>query len=365
MDFYWDDETKKYTVGSNLYSKEEFLDLINTDMLQTFLDKKEKGVSSISSSSGSSNVIVGAENVLIYGLPGVGKSYYIKQNYCSNEDQIQRVVFHPEYSYSDFVGQVMPRLVKSTLPDGTERNIVDYVFSEGPFSKIMHKAINDPLNMYYLIIEEINRGDAPAIFGELFQLLDRVDDKSLSNYGESEYGVSNFDLGSYLYKDPNVLIKIPSNLTVLATMNTADQNVFTLDTAFQRRWQFKCIPNDIDNSTYANSIIEHTSIKWGCFAKTINELIINQNSANSLKSSDKRLGAYFVKNSDLTVERFAEKVLKYLSDDVFKSSKEVIFSQNCKTLDQVIISYKTSTDDSLKSVLNSGVYETMLNLSNN
>ena len=105
-------------------------------------------------------------NILYYGVPGSGKSYEISK-ICSDEAVMERVVFHPDYSYSDFVGQIMPRL--------NEENKLEYAFTPGPFTKIMRRAYHDPETMYYLIIEEINRGNAPAIFGEIFQLLDRKD----------------------------------------------------------------------------------------------------------------------------------------------------------------------------------------------
>lgn len=125
--------------------------------------------------------------------------------------------------------------------------------------------------MYYLIIEEINRGNAPAIFGEVFQLLDRDSD------GFSEYGISNYEMANEVFRNPSQLVKIPSNLTIIATMNTSDQNVFTLDTAFQRRWKMKHISNkfEISEGSHAKDLIQGTKIVWGAFATVINDLIVD------------------------------------------------------------------------------------------
>ena len=172
------------------------------------------------------------ENILLYGVPGAGKSHEIKTKYCDDEKRMERVVFHPDYTYSDFVGQILPRVEKDK--DGSDK--LKYVFTPGPFTKLLKKAQNDPGKDYYLVIEELNRGNAPAIFGEIFQLLDRKDEEEYpaEEVGESEYGISNYEVAKEVYGDEKHQVRIPSNMFILATMNTADQNVFTLDTAFQR-----------------------------------------------------------------------------------------------------------------------------------
>ena len=111
------------------------------------------------------------ENILLYGVPGSGKSWTIQHEYCDVEECMERLVFHPDYMYSDFVGQILPVVKKDD--EGKEK--VRYEFKPGPFTKILKKAYEDPQRSYYLVIEEINRGNAPAIFGEIFQLLDRMD----------------------------------------------------------------------------------------------------------------------------------------------------------------------------------------------
>ena len=267
------------------------------------------------------NFTVG-ENIILYGVPGCGKSYEIQTSYCNNvdEDHIERIVFHPDYSYSDFVGQILPQNINGNI---------SYQFIAGPFTRIMQLAYNDPYNNYYLIIEEINRGNAPAIFGDIFQLLDREN-------GESIYEISNTDIANIVYDDATHPVRIPPNLILLATMNTADQNVFTLDTAFKRRWRMECVKNNIAGCKNGTYKICDSSITWQDFLYIINPLIIEYNE-NSVGSEDKRLGAYFVNLSELqSTKYFSEKVLMYLWNDAFKYTHDKIFKPQYKTLEQLI-----------------------------
>lgn len=268
----------------------------------------------------------GAKNILLYGVPGAGKSHKIKTEFCNDENFMERTVFHPDYTYSDFVGQIMPK---------NENGNISYPFVPGPFTRILKAAYNDTTgNPYYLIVEEINRGNAPAIFGEIFQLLDR------NASGESEYGISNPDIANEVFGDEKRLVKLPSNLFVLATMNTADQNVFTLDTAFKRRWIMECIENDIDNSNRALINICGRNTNWKTFAHKINDKIIECGEGN-LSSEDNRLGAYFVSIEELKDPKlFAEKVLMYLWNDAFKYDRNKIFKPAYKTLEDLIKGFK-------------------------
>jgi len=270
------------------------------------------------------------ENVILYGVPGCGKSHTIKRDYCNDKKYMERVVFHPDYTYSDFIGQILPIIDRSN----GEENIT-YKFTAGPFTKILKDAIDDKEGkMHFLVIEEINRGNAPAIFGEVFQLLDREN-------GESEYGITNFDIASYVYGDKEHEVKIPTNLTILATMNTADQNVFTLDTAFKRRWVMRSIKNDIAACEHADECIAGTNVTWYIFAKRINDTIIDISDGN-LSSEDNRLGAYFVKSDDLKSRKiFGEKVLMYLWNDAFKYDRDIIFNTEYKTLEDLLSAFET------------------------
>ena len=123
-------------------------------------------------------------------------------------------------------------------------------------------------------------------------------------------------------------------------MNTSDQNVFTLDTAFQRRWNMKLIENSFENHEFKDKKIEGTNVTWQKFCETINEEIIKRNQSN-ISSEDKRLGTYFVSENDLeNCEKFAEKVLKYLWDDAFKFSRDKIFKKEYNTLEEVVKEFK-------------------------
>lgn len=304
--------------------------------------------------------IKGAENVLLYGVPGVGKSHEIQTKYCDDPERMERVVFHPDYTYSDFVGQILPKV---------ENGKLKYEFTAGPFTTLLAKAWNNPGKEYYLVIEEINRGNAPAIFGEIFQLLDRKTEDSHrydpSEYGESEYSITNSDIATAVFGDPEEKIRIPSNMWILATMNTADQNVFTLDTAFQRRWKLHHMKNDVMSAGHSKAKIEGSEIEWGTFASVINEMVADY-SLEMMSSEDKRLGAYFVKKNELSEEEFPEKVLKYLWDDAFKMKKDAVFDDKFKSLETIIETYELSEPDKLKSVLRLEVYQKMLSkLKNN
>lgn len=269
---------------------------------------------------------LGGKNVIFYGVPGCGKSHKIKEEYCNDEQYMERVVFHPDYTNADFIGQILP----ITTPEGH----ISYEFIPGPFTRILKYAVNDPSNYYYLVIEEINRGNAPAIFGEVFQLLDRFN-------GESEYGISNADIAKVVYGKPGKKVKIPSNLYILATMNTADQNVFTLDTAFKRRWSMESIPNDFSACWFGSEPICGSQITWEGFATTINKRIIEFQSG-SIGNEDMRLGAYFVKPEELRDEKaFAEKVLMYLWNDAFKYEHDKVFAEDITSLDILLEEFAT------------------------
>ena len=350
--------------------------------------------------------------IIYYGVPGCGKSHEIKKKLKNVPDYNKiRTVFHPEYSNADFVGQILPEV--NITAEG--RSIIEYKFKPGPFTEIVRRAYLNPDENFYLVIEEINRGNAAAIFGEMFQLLDRLDadekkDEVSSEHiygkGWSSYGVDNQDVNAYirnqvvisqektkhcsnvtgsagdlnprLYKSmdiesenvtvtwreknengftpkskhihfsANTAIRLPPNLSIYATMNTSDQNVFTLDNAFQRRWEMKQIPNDLKNTgdsaaQYCRTIKKvkktesgeetvDTNVQWGDFRKAINEVIMDSAQANGLSSmEDKRLGGWFYTESD----NFAEKVLKYLWDDAFKFDRKTQFGE-IKTLEDLV-----------------------------
>lgn len=304
-----------------------------------------------------------AENILFYGVPGCGKSYSVEQRYESQVTNNQckvRVVFHPDYTYSDFVGQLMPVLKEVPNAQGEKEEKLQYDFVPGPFTRILDVAYANHKEKCLLIIEELNRGNAPAIFGEIFQLLDRNDD------GSSKYAIYNSDIANEVHKDKLCPIKLPPNLTIVATMNTSDQNVFTMDTAFQRRWQMKHIPNRFTGDSLDEKTINHVTkhlpnseISWGAFAQTVNKKMHTANLGFG-GTEDKSLGVYFATDNDLDdAERFAEKVLKYLWDDAFKLGRKELFNDCSQGLSAVIEAYEDAKGDPLKKVLVPEVYNEM------
>lgn len=294
-------------------------------------------------------------NKIYYGAPGCGKSFYVHQLLTDarvDTKHIVRTTFHPEYSNSDFVGQIFPSIEKEIDPvSGAEKEIVTYKFRPGPFTIALLRAL-DTTNMVYLIIEELNRGDAAAIFGDIFQLLDREKDINNNNFCASQYPISNPNIEKFLKDELDLgedyQLVIPGNLTILATMNSSDQNVFTLDTAFKRRWSFEQISNDIktDKShSYKDWYIPGTDVTWEKFLITINEKILKSNQLNE----DKRLGKYFVTKECLTetvrkivdvrdkAQDFAYKVLEYIWNDVCKINRIYWFdTAEYRTLEDVI-----------------------------
>ncbi len=278
------------------------------------------------------------KNLIIYGIPGCGKSYRLKNQYLKDfaEDKIIRTTFHPEYSNCDFVGQVRPTKKGTGL---------DYQVVAGPFTKALCLALkeqkdsdSDP-DAVALVIEEINRGNAAAIFGDLFQLLDRDSGE------DSEYEITNETIASYLgqegiIKDTEVneyKIKIPSNLYLFATMNTSDQNVFKLDTAFKRRWEFERLTNADTRGDVADFAVfklkDGTEIKWLEFIDAVNKVIVE----NEDISGDRQIGNFFYKDTGIDLKRFANKVLEYLYNDVCKyGGKEEIFkTDKYKSFDDI------------------------------
>lgn len=272
--------------------------------------------------------------IIYYGVPGSGKSHKIdEETKALSDEQKMRVVFHPEYTNADFVGQILP-----VIEEGSG---VRYAFKPGAFTKILIEALKNPSKPYYLIIEEINRGNAAAIFGEIFQLLDRGND------GWSSYCIMNDDINYEIRKSApelnwseNTGIRLPPNLSLLATMNTSDQNVFTLDNAFQRRWDMQLVKNECtdENQMKAKITVKDQKITWGDFQQTINSVIGEKSNEGGLSSmEDKRLGCCFVKaeNNEIKPDVFANKVLKYLWDDAFKFYHQEIFGAEIKNFEEL------------------------------
>ena len=280
-------------------------------------------------------------NKVFYGTPGCGKSYYVENVVLAQEEIdenfVFRTTFFQDYTNTDFIGQILPKVDV----DGN----VTYEFNPGPFTLALKCAVDNPDEKVALVIEELNRGNAPSIFGDIFQLLDRKN-------GTSRYRVVNVNIQTYLKKESLYdleYIMIPANLYIYATMNTSDQNVFTLDTAFKRRWKFEKLTNeflgkDVIRSKFVPGL---QGVTWRRFVETINKFIISH--ATSLSAEDKQLGKYFV-DDDLLMDseddysgekmkEFAYKVFEYLWTDVAKFNRTDWFVSEIKSLDILIYKF--------------------------
>lgn len=286
-----------------------------------------------------------ATNKIFFGTPGCGKSYHIQHNILKKEnylpENIIRTTFYQDYSNTDFVGQILPKIEKD---DKSGKETVKYIFNPGPFTLALIRAISNPMEKVALVVEEINRGNAPAIFGDIFQLLDRNTD------GVSEYGIVNVSILDYLndyifevngekkhytFKE----IKIPGNMDIFATMNTSDQNVYTLDTAFIRRWEKEKIKNSFTNCTFAGAKVPGMDYTWQEFVTSINNHIA-RHLEDLQVNEDKQIGVFFVKEDLLKSipEKFAYKVFDYLWSDVAKLDHSIFFN-NFETLEALITDY--------------------------
>lgn len=277
-------------------------------------------------------------NRIVFGAPGTGKSFRLEKDKEKFRGNYERVTFHPNYSYSQFVGTYKPVPVKDE--NGEKTDMITYEYVPGPFMRTFVKAVNSQ-EPYLLLIEEINRANVTAVFGDVFQLLDRKD-------GESEYPIeTSEDMRDYLEEAIKIedfdceRIKIPSNMYIWATMNSADQGVFPMDTAFKRRWDFEYIGIDDEQEEIKNVKFmacqddkknqEGHSVCWNDLRKAINDRLSNDCKINE----DKLLGPYFLSNELLKTKKdtnfvedndgflnaFKSKVLMYLFEDAAKQKQ--------------------------------------------
>lgn len=277
---------------------------------------------------------------IFYGAPGTGKSHAVKTETEAWEKQgrVVRTTFHPDSDYSTFVGAYKPTTEsvqrydiynKPMTRDGAPvmEQIITYEFVEQAFLQAYIDAWKNRDEPEFLIIEEINRGNCAQIFGDLFQLLDRGDN------GYSDYAIrADKDLQKHLCKAfedveiadyPNVKtgkeLLLPGNLYIRATMNTSDQSLFPIDSAFKRRWDWKYVPiaKGNENGTELNWMIEVDGdlYDWWTFVTTINKHVFD-----TTNSEDKQLGFFFckAKANIISAETFVCKVIFYLWNDVFK-----------------------------------------------
>lgn len=254
------------------------------------------------------------EQIIYFGTPGSGKSWAIKEKYEKDSTKVIRTTFHPDTDYAQFVGCYKPK----TYGGGEEKKI-SYEFIPQAFTEAYVKAWSDLVYPYYLVIEEINRGNCAQIFGDLFQLLDRNKD------GYSEYPIkADNDLKDYLIehlpegcegiKDGKLCL--PPNLSIIASMNTSDQSLFPMDSAFKRRWSWEYVPIDYNNveSAKFEITIGDEAYRWHEFLLKVNEKIKKVTS-----SEDKQMGNFFIKQS-IGEKEFCDKVMFYLWSEVGKDN---------------------------------------------
>ena len=292
---------------------------------------------------------------IYYGAPGTGKSKTIKD--LTFGESVIRTTFHPDSDYASFVGTYKPITEEVDLRDCNGKKVIDddtkevvkeeriaYKFIPQAFLEAYVEAWKKlgSSKKQYLIIEEINRGNCAQIFGDLFQLLDRneygfsdypiVADKDMQKYLEKEFAgweITNKDEINQLYGEANMVnlimkgerLVLPSNLYIWATMNTSDQSLFPIDSAFKRRWDWKYVPiregRDKETNVPLNWYINtgDKQYKWWSFISKVNEQI-----GSLTNSEDKKLGYFFCKAKDgeIDADLFVSKVIFYLWNDVFK-----------------------------------------------
>lgn len=339
LKFVFENEEQDYSLCEELYKVDD-------------IEPDDEDVSEMKEKYNFDSNIKNGQNLVVYGTPGCGKSFYVKNTILKDclEEDIVRTTFYQDYTNTDFVGQILPTI---------EGENVTYKFNPGPFALALKQAILHPNNNVALVIEELNRGNAPSIFGDIFQLLDR-------KQGKSEYKITNVNLQKYLQDEFTQynfeFIVLPSNLSIVATMNTSDQNVFTLDTAFKRRWDFEKIKNTfIKSGENAHPYYDYLvpgmeNITWEFFVEIINQQMIEK--SMELQSEDKQLGVFFVEqdllckevqdSNELKKKKFAYKILEYIWDDVAKFDRTQWFRDDIKTLDSLIECYMSEGEEVFK-----------------
>lgn len=252
--------------------------------------------------------LTGGANILFYGAPGTGKSHDVWEMVGEGGPSFS-TVFHPDMQNSDFTGTLKPG-----LDSGGK---VTYAFNAGPFARAVASAWSNPHKRVFLVIEELNRAVAAAVFGELFQLLDRNPD------GSGRYKVSfpSPEFANWFAAETGFEVEnlaLPSNLWILATMNSADQGVYPLDTAFRRRWKQKYLA--IDYAKAPDAKIEHMTSQgagktdWKTFIEALNIFLVSRLDIGE----DRLLGPRFVDEQDLAEGDLPGKLLIYLWDDLLR-----------------------------------------------
>lgn len=282
-----------------------------------------------------------ARNRILFGAPGTGKSFTInneKNELLANGGEYERITFHPDYSYANFVGTYKP----VPFIDNEGKDAITYSYVPGPFMRTYVKALKNSrtpnAKPFLLIIEEINRANVAAVFGDVFQLLDRDDEE------KSEYPIqATEDIKKYLADELGGVpvdyaeIRIPDNMFIWATMNSADQGVFPMDTAFKRRWDFTYLGIDDSEEGIVGKVVTlgkgnyERTVEWNELRKAINEELLTYK-----VNEDKLMGPYFISkkvmpegtqiDAETFIRVFKNKVIMYLFDDAAKQKRHSLFA---------------------------------------
>lgn len=317
---------------SEAKNDEKFWDIVNyNDYWQPGDEKKYNDQKAnyidylqVGQTKDSINTFKGGHNIIYYGAPGTGKSYRVSEkikheyitDYSSQKGHpdVFRATLHPEYSYSDFVGQLLPKV---------ENDRVTYKFASGVFTSALKHAMHHKSRPTFLILEEMSRANVAAVFGDIFQLLDRNEE------GRSEYTINNGLIAQNAImdaediesdKDPNEYsVYLPENLFIVGTVNTSDQNVFAMDTAFKRRFTWEYVSPVVDEEGFDNNpdikISDDVTVNWYTLYMTLNDFITRELGL----TEDKQIGPYFIKFGNSTMkpeELIKDKLLQYLWEDV-------------------------------------------------
>lgn len=301
------------------------------------------------------------KQIIYYGAPGTGKSFLVDEIIKDiDESKKFRVTIHPEYSYSDFIGQLLPIV--------NEQNGVDFKFNNGPFTLALVEAYKDASKDVYLILEELSRGNVASIFGDIFQLLDR------NHHFQSRYSIHNKDIANEILTLRSNNIILPSNFNIICTVNTNDQNVYPMDTAFKRRFTWSYVPispvvdrrsqrviqklnNPLIRVSVSSNQNDDIVTNWQSLYMALNSFIIDKKSGLG-KNEDKQVGQFFIefgaglvensysveeetqKNAEKKVnELIKSKLLMYLWQDVqgnfYSGTSKSLFSENVNSFEDL------------------------------
>ena len=361
----WEYLYRAYETGICLWSKKEItylacdqdhLEFMHNAIITRSLDEYVPKVIKTSQ-------ITPVVQTILYGAPGTGKSHKAKE--ITADMKIYRTTFHPDTDYSSFVGAYKP------VPKKENDEIITYKFEAQVFTKAYCEAWSNYLKgeenkRVCLLVEEINRGNCAQIFGDLFQLLDRsrngfseyslVAQKELKDYlSDFLKGLSNYSIKTYYnsirdnsdltdnddklipewkdadVEDNEIRLCLPPNMSIVGTMNTSDQSLFPMDSAFKRRWDWMFVPieYDLEESQFIIVVDDDHKYLWLNFLRVINDIIYAHT-----KSEDKQMGNFFVKgdaNFEVNCDQFVSKVMYFLWSEICKDNprakKEIFLSK--------------------------------------